>query len=267
MILNSISKFLLEGTQLNTQHSTLQMTLSILAKIIDLLFPRFCPTCGNRLAGGEESICMACNLHLPRTDTWENPYENEMAKMFWHRIPIEKAGALFYYEGHSFTSNILYQLKYGHRPEIAFDMGKILAQEGMQVDFFKDIDGIIPIPLAKNRLKQRGYNQSEEIAKGIANLTQLPIYSNIVRRTSFKESQTHKNRWQRLDNVNQAFELTAPLSLEGKHLLMIDDVCTTGATIISCCQALTHGISRNENEENTRKIKFSILTIGWAKGN
>jgi predicted amidophosphoribosyltransferase len=155
------------------------MRRSILAKIIDLFFPRFCPICGNRLVGEEESICLSCNLHLPRTDTWEKPYDNEMAKMFWHQIPIEKACALFYYKGHSFVSNVLYQLKYNNRPEIASDMGKLLAQEGMRVHFFDGIDGIIPIPLARSRQKERGYNQSEEIAKGIAVLTHLPIYTDI----------------------------------------------------------------------------------------
>lgn len=237
------------------------MQLSILAKIIDLLFPRFCPVCGKRLAGGEESICAACNLHLPRTDTWEKPYENEMAKMFWHRLPIEKAGALFYYEGHSLTSNIIYQFKYGHRPEIAFDMGRLLGQQGAAVHFFDDIDGIIPIPLAKKRQRERGYNQSEEIAKGIADITHLPILTDIVRRTSFKESQTHKNRWERQENVKTVFTLAEKYSkgeqepLAGKHFLVVDDVCTTGATICACCQAIMQA----------GNMKFSIITVGWAK--
>ena len=247
------------------------MRLSILAKIIDLFFPRFCPICGNRLAGEEECICMSCNLHLPRTDTWENPYENEMAKLFWHRIPIEKACSLFYYTSHSVCSNILYQLKYEHRPEIAFEMGRLLAQEGMRVSFFDDIDAIIPIPLAKNRLRERGYNQSEEIAKGIALLTHLPIRTDIVKRISFSESQTHKNRWERQKNVNQVFELAKPYILDNnasptpkyelhdKHFLLIDDVCTTGATLISCSQAI---MGRKENPQG---IKFSVLSIGWTK--
>lgn len=255
----------------NLTFNTPNMKLSILAKIIDLLFPRYCPVCGNRLSGDEESICMSCNLHLPRTDTWEAPYENEMAKMFWHQIPIEKACALFEYKGHSFSSNILYQLKYNHHPEIAYNMGQLLAQEGLRVNFFYDIDGIIPIPLAPNRLKERGYNQSEEIAKGIAELTHLPIYTDIVRRNSFTESQTHKNRWQRQMNVSEVFELypesnkrkrrkhqgkSSPTSLEGKHFLIIDDVCTTGATIISCCQTIMKA---------AKGLKFSVISIGWAK--
>ena len=243
------------------------MQLSILAKIIDLFFPRYCPICGNRLAGEEESICLSCNLHLPRTDTWENPYDNEMAKIFWHLIPIEKACALFYYKGHSFASNILYQLKYKHRHDIAFDMGRLLAQEGMRVHFFDDIDGIIPIPITRKRRKERGYNQSEEIAKGIADLTHLPIRTDIVERTLFKQSQTHLNRWGRLEGVKNVFQLTekyAPTEdtdkkkgdpIVGKHFLIIDDVCTTGATIRSCCQTIM----------SAGNIRFSILSIGYAK--
>lgn len=243
------------------------MRPSILAKIIDLFFPRYCLVCGNRLAGEEEYLCVSCNLHLPRTDTWQNPYENEMAKMFWHQIPIEKACALFYYKGHAFTSDILYQLKYNHRPEIATYMGKLLAQEGLRIHFFDDIDAIIPIPLAPNRKRQRGYNQSEEIAKGIAQLTHLPILTDVVRRNTFTESQTKKDRWQRLDNVSHVFELNPqyPISQDkGKHFLVVDDVCTTGATLISCCQAIMKGISPQEKKK--QGIKFSVLSIGWAKG-
>ena len=242
------------------------MRRSILAKIIDLFFPRFCPICGNRLVGEEESICLSCNLHLPRTDTWEKPYDNEMAKMFWHQIPIEKACALFYYKGHSFVSNVLYQLKYNNRPEIASDMGKLLAQEGMRINFFDGIDGIIPIPLARSRQKERGYNQSEEIAKGIAQVTHLPIYTNIVRRNVFKESQTQKDRWRRNENVKEAFELYPSYrpdqekgknksgSIADRHFLIVDDVCTTGATICACCQTLL----------KAGNMKFSVLSIGLA---
>ena len=243
------------------------MQLSILAKIIDMLFPRICPVCGNRLAGEEESICMSCNLHLPRTDTWESPYENEMAKIFWHQIPIEKCCALFYFQSHSLSSNIIYKLKYHHRPDIAFDMGRLLAQEGIAISFFDDIDGIIPIPLAKKRKRQRGYNQSEEIAKGISSLTHLPIHTDIVKRNTFKESQTHKDRLDRASNVAQVFELTQAYkeanqksdNLKDKHYLIIDDVCTTGATIISCCHAIMNGTP------NSKNMKFSVLSIGWAK--
>lgn len=240
------------------------MRKNILHQIIDLLFPRFCPICGNRLQGEEEIICMKCNLHLPRTDTWRLPYENEMAKMFWHQIPIEKSCALFYYQSHSATSNLIYQLKYYNHQEIGFYLGKLLAEEGKRVQFFDDIDGIVPIPLAKERKRQRGYNQCEAIAQGIQEATGLPIIKNLVRRNIFVESQTHKNRWDRRENVSHVFELGEKYKghtenieeMRGKHLLIVDDVCTTGATIISCCQEMV----------SIPHIKFSVLTAGWTKG-
>lgn len=238
------------------------MRISILAKIIDLLFPRFCAMCGNRLVGEEEMVCMSCLLHLPRTDTWGNPYENEMAKIFWHRMPIEKSAALFYYQGHSLASNLIYQLKYQNHPEMGEFLGRMIAQEARCVNYFDDIDAIVPIPLAKNRRKQRGYNQSEEIAKGIAAMTGLPIWTDVVERTQFSESQTHKDRWERAENVENVFVLSSNdtmktcRSLEGKHLLLIDDVCTTGATIVACAHALM----------KIPKVKFSVITIGYAKG-
>lgn len=238
------------------------MRLSILAKIIDLFFPRFCGMCGNRLVGEEEMVCTSCLLHLPRTDTWKEPYENEMAKMFWHRMPIEKSGALFYYHGHSLASFLIYQLKYHNHPELGEYLGRIVAQEANCVNYFDDIDAIVPIPLAKNRRKQRGYNQSEEIAKGIASMTGLPVWTDVVERTHFSESQTHKDRWERAENVDNVFVLSSNTttevgrSWEGKHLLIVDDVCTTGATILTCAQALM----------KIPKVKFSVITIGYAKG-
>lgn len=254
------------------------MKLSIFAKIIDLLFPRFCPVCGGRLLGEEEEVCLPCIFSLPRTDTWSNPYENEMAKMFWVQIPIEKSCALFYYKSHAPSSNILYQLKYHNHPKLGIYMGKLLAQEGNRIHFFDDIDAIIPIPLAPSRLRQRGYNQSLEIAKGISLETQLPIIQDAAIRSVFQESQTHKDRLERFHNVNEVFHLTPPYhpgidatgsqipsSLSGKHLLIIDDVCTTGATIINCCHAIMKGCNQHPDAKNEANLKFSVLAIGWAK--
>lgn len=245
--------------------------MSLLSKIIDLCFPRYCTVCGNRLVGTEETICTYCRLHLPYTDTWENPYENEMAKQFWARIPIERCAALIYYQRHSLPSNLIYNLKYNDSPDIGIHLGKTIAERGLQKPptaenhFFEGIDALIPIPITPKRRRERGYNQSEKIAEGISQLTNIPIITDAVARTSFHESQTSKNRWQRNLNVEGAFRLSPfyhdaegkhPISqLAGKHLLIVDDVCTTGATIISCCKTL----------QQTGKMKFSITTIGWAK--
>lgn len=123
------------------------MQISLLGKILDLLFPRYCLICGSRLQGSEEMLCTSCISTLPRTDTWKNPYENEMAKIFWAHIPIERCASLFYYQSHSPASQAIYALKYGDRPDAGFYLGEIIGHEGNKRNFFEGIDAIIPIPL------------------------------------------------------------------------------------------------------------------------
>lgn len=223
--------------------------------MLDLISPRTCVVCGCRLSVSEEVICSKCNLHLPRTGFQQDPYENIMAKMFWGQIPIERAAALFYYEPHAETANILYELKYKNHPEIGEVMGRMVARELQMSNFFEDIDGIIPVPLAKKRERQRGYNQSHELAKGISEITGLPIYNKVVKRTVFEGSQTSLGRWERNENVEQVFELRDAPTIQGKHLLIVDDVVTTGATIIACAKELC----------KAGDIRISVLSLGLAK--
>ena len=229
--------------------------ISFWHRVLDLISPRLCVVCGQRLTVSEEIICSKCNLHLPRTGFQQDPYENEMAKLFWHQIPIERATALFYYEAHSETANILYELKYKSHPEIGEVMGRLVAKELQPSGFFDGIDGIVPIPLAKKRQRQRGYNQSLEIARGISEITNLPIYNKVVRRNVFEGSQTNKGRWERNENVEKVFEMTDETAIHGKHLLIIDDVVTTGATVIACAKELC----------KASNVKISVLSLGFAK--
>lgn len=229
--------------------------ISFWHRLLDLISPRTCVICGNRLSVTETIICSKCNFHLPRTEFSNNAYENEMAKLFWAQIPIERAAALFYYESHSNTANIIYQLKYKNHPEIGPLMGRMVAAELKRDHFFDDIDAIVPVPLTKKRLRQRGYNQSEEIAKGVSELTGLPIYNNVIKRTVFKGSQTRLWRRERLENVESAFELISGESIAGKHLLVIDDVVTTGATIIACAKELV----------KAGHVKISALSLGLTR--
>ena len=160
-----------------------------------------------------------------------------------------------YYEAQAETANILYELKYKDHPEIGEVMGCMLAKEIYSSGFFDGIDGIVPIPLAKKRQRQRGYNQSKEIAKGISEITGLPVFDKVVRRTTYEGSQTSKGRWERNENVEHVFELIEPDAIQGRHLLLIDDVVTTGATVIACAKELL----------KTPNVKISVLTLGFAK--
>ncbi len=236
-------------------NSTSKKKISFWSRVFDLIAPRACVICGDRLALEENTICGKCNMHLPRTEYHLNPYENEMAKLFWAQIPIERATAFFYYEGHSQVSNILYALKYGNHPEIGIVMGRMLGREIVGSGFFEDIDIIIPIPLAHKRRRQRGYNQSLMIAKGISEITQIPINNKIVNRLSFSESQTHKDRWGRSENVKGVFLLEDGDVIRNKHILIVDDVVTTGATVISCSKELMKAES----------VKISVISLGFAK--
>lgn len=225
-------------------------------RFINLIAPKQCAVCGNRLAISEDVICSICNLHMPRTYYSKKPYENNMAKLFWGQIKIEKAAALFFYEPHSEMSRIILSLKYLNHPETGELMGRMLAEEASMNGFFDDIDVMIPIPLTKKRQRQRGYNQSEEIARGINEITNIKIVSKAVIRKYFKSSQTKMNRWQRQDNVKDVFALGKESDLNNKHILIIDDVVTTGSTIIACAQKIA---------EHYDNVKFSMLSLGFAK--
>ena len=229
--------------------------ISFWHRLLDLISPRLCVVCGHRLTVTEEVICARCNFHLPRTGFQHNAYENDMAKLFWGQIPIERATAFFYYEAHAETANILYELKYKDHPEIGEIFGRMFATEIKSAGFFDEIDGIVPVPLAKKRQRQRGYNQSEEIAQGISEITGLPIYKKVVKRISFKGSQTNKGRWDRQENVERVFDLIDAEAVSNKHLLLIDDVVTTGATCIACAKVLCQSAN----------VRISILSLGFAK--
>jgi ComF family protein len=228
--------------------------ISFWSRLLDLISPRLCVVCGNRLAVTEETLCSKCYLHLPRTDFANDLYENMMAKLFWGQIKLEKATALFYYEPHAETAQILYELKYKNHPEIGVVMGRMMAKELMKSGLFEDIDALVPVPLAKKRERERGYNQSLELAKGVSEVTGLPIANLVIRRTKFVGSQTKRGRWERNENVEHVFELVDD-NISDQHLLLIDDVVTTGATVIACAKEM----------QKASNVKISVLALGFAK--
>jgi ComF family protein len=178
-----------------------------------------------------------------------------MARLFWGQIPIERAAALFYYEAQSEVAQILYKLKYENHPEVGEVMGRLVARELHTCGFFDGIDGIVAVPLTRRRQHQRGYNQSLEIAHGIRAVTGLTVYDKAVRRMYFKGSQTTRGRWERNENVERVFELVDGKVLHGQHILIVDDVVTTGATAIACAKELV----------KAGDVRISVLSLGFAK--
>jgi len=224
-------------------------------RILDFISPRFCVVCGKRLAPSERSLCSVCLLHLPRTTYQFTPDDNPMAQLFWHLAPVERAAALLYYEPHSEIARIIYDLKYHDRPDIGEDLGRLMANEMQIAHFFDGIDLLLPVPLSKKRLRQRGYNQSEQLAIGISDITHLPIVTKALRRKHFVKSQTQLSRHERQENVAEVFELRDSTMIQDKHILLIDDICTTGATLLACTEAL----------RPVKGIRISVLTLGFTK--
>lgn len=224
-------------------------------RILDFISPRMCVVCGERLSPTERSLCSVCLLHLPRTTYQFSPDDNPMAQLFWHLTPVERAAALLYYEPHSELARLIYDLKYHDRPDIGEDMGRLMANEMQLARFFDGIDALLPVPLSRKRLRQRGYNQSEMLAIGISDITHLPVVTKALRRKHFVKSQTQLSRHERQENVNDMFELRDSNLLEGKHVLLIDDICTTGATLTACVDVL----------KNISGIRLSVLTLGFTK--
>ena len=229
--------------------------MNLWSRLLDLISPRQCAVCGHRLSLTEHAICTACYLHLPRTTYQFTPYDNPMTQLFWGLAPVSRAAALFYYESHSEAAQLIYDLKYGNRPDIGEDLGRMMAEEMQMAGFFEGDGILVPVPLSTKRLRQRGYNQSEMICRGIHEKMGWTIAAKALRRKHFKQSQTSLMRHQRQENVADMFELRQTEGLEGKHILLVDDVCTTGATLTACANALSA----------IPDIRLSALTLGFTK--
>ena len=240
---------------LNDENDDNDMTASIWSRLIDLVAPRACAICGRRLAIGEEVLCASCNLHLPRTNHAESPSDNPLAHRFWGLLPVERAAALFYYEPHSVATRVIKEMKYHDHPEYGLFLGRLTAQEFSHHSFFEGIDAIVPIPLARRRQRQRGFNQSLEIARGIGEATGIPVVNDAVRRISFTNSQALSSHQEREVNVENAFELVSDDAIRNRHVLLVDDIVTTGATMRACLQQLQKGGAE----------KLSILCLAYTK--
>lgn len=226
-----------------------------LSDLINLLFPATCANCGCRLIRGEQHICTSCYVSLPFTRLSGCP-GNSLEQMFWGQFTVARAHAWLKYQAGADSTGLITKLKYGRRPQIGFYIGKVMATELLSTDFFQGIDGIIAVPLHESRQKKRGYNQSDEIAKGISTVTHIPILENVVERSVPNPTQTRLHREERIRSVANIFSLRAPQRIAGKHILLVDDVVTTGATIISCAKEL----SKAEN------VTISVMTAYTVGG-
>lgn len=205
-------------------------------RLVDFLFPRYCPVCGERLRRDEGLMCLSCNVHLPRTGYFEKNDNNPVIKKYSHEPRIKKAASFLFHHSGSDNAHIVYSMKYFGNYAACEKMGRIMALETQPSGFFDGIDAVIPIPLSFFREYRRGYNQSYHLAKGISSVTGIPVLRNVLMRRHFESSQTKLDVQEREANVKFAFSLRDPRQIEGKHVLLVDDVITTGSTTMSAAE-------------------------------
>ena len=222
-----------------------------ISDLIDLIFPRHCCVCGETLSRQERDICVNCLYALPKI---EPHHKLEIEQTFWGKVEIERATSFMYYRKGSPYNALMHRLKYKDAPEVGTRLAQMAAKELFDSGFFDEVTRIVPLPLSKKKQRQRGYNQSEYIALGLSNVTGIPVDTRLVKRDISNETQTHKNRDERWENVKDIFSVNGNPNLENEHLLLVDDILTTGATLCSCANAL----------KNQCNCKISIFTLAYT---
>ena len=228
-----------------------QRLTTCLRLALDLIAPRVCPECGRRFDSSGKELCPYCLKHYPRTNYQLSPTDNDLARLFWGQFPIERAVAFYYYSPQSKLSKVVHAFKYHGRTQLAEELGELMAKELLPNGIFEGIDALIPLPLAPVREQERGYNQAYLLAEGISKITGIPIYNNVVKREEFLQRQTQLGIWQRRQNVDDAFKLVDANTLKGLHVMLVDDVITTGATITACARQLA----------TVPDVTISVLTL------
>jgi len=207
-----------------------------LRDFIRLIYPEICPVCNGTLTKSEPYLCTACILKLPRTGFHREP-DNKVEQTFWGRLHIQRAAAFLYFEKGNITQHLLHEIKYNGNRNLARYLGRLFARELHKYKAFT-AEGIVPVPLHPKKEFRRGYNQATEIAYGLAEVLKVPVYTDMVVRDVDTISQTGQGRYERWQNIEHAFTLANKTAKPNTHLLLVDDVVTTGATIEAVGQLL-----------------------------
>ena len=229
------------------------MKLKFLNHIVNLFYPRVCAACGNLLMSKEETVCLSCRYLLPKT-LYEKNADNPLAQMFYGQINFHAVTAEFFFSKTGKVQHLLHQLKYEGNKDAGFFLGQQLGESINEAELFQEIDYIIPIPLHPKKEHIRGYNQSHVIAQGVEDVTEIPIMKDCLYRKVFTSTQTKKSREERWDNVKDIFDIKNGERLKGQHILLIDDVLTTGATLMAAGKTLSQ----------IPDIKISVATAACA---
>lgn len=221
---------------------------------VSLIFPEVCLSCGKSLFKNEHCICTYCLYHLPKTNYHLKP-ENPVAMLFWGRANIHSAASCYSFAKGSKVQHLIHQLKYRGKKQAGITIGKFYGKELLESEQFNSIDVIIPVPLHSKKKRKRGYNQSDLFAEGLSMSMNIEFKTDILIRVAASGTQTKKSRFSRWKNVESVFEVLNEESLKGKHILLVDDVVTTGSTLEACAQSIF----------KIPDTKVSIATIAFAK--
>jgi ComF family protein len=205
--------------------------------LLHYAFPHVCAGCGSDAIAKEQRLCLSCIAALPGTQ-FHLHRNNPVEKIFWGRLDVQHATAQYYLTPSSLIHRLLHQFKYRDEPLLAACLGTLMGSSLAASPLYSTVDVLVPLPLFPSRLRKRGYNQSAMLCQGISDMTGKPVRENVVRRTTFTETQTNKNRVERWQNMEGRFELTDGEALTHKHVLLVDDVITTGATLEACGKCL-----------------------------
>ena len=230
-----------------------EQTLQFWAHFTNLFFPKLCLACNYKAPPRNQDFCLKCLKELPKT-TYHFEVENDFTKRFWGRVKLEAGASMYLFAKKSRVKNLIHNLKYQGQKQIGETVGKYYGRQLKSSPLFQEIDLIVPVPLHWKKERMRGYNQSFHFALGLSETMDLPILKDGLIRNVYGDSQTKKSKEERLQNAMNDFEVNRPNELKGKHILLVDDVLTTGATIEGCSTKLLE----------LEGTKVSAVTIAMA---
>ena len=226
---------------------------NIVNSTLHLFYPHVCTGCGSDLLQEDNLLCLKCIHNLPHTNFAELA-NNQIEKYFWGRISLSAAYSQFYFSKEFLIQHLIHQLKYKGDTKIGFYLGEIMGKTLLNSSRFSSVEALIPLPLYADKEHKRGYNQAAVICNGMSAVMGIPVLNGAVIRQHATETQTRKHRTERWENVKSSFKVAKPGQLSGKHLLLVDDVVTTGATLEACGNAILQ----------TENVKLSIATLAYA---
>ncbi len=227
---------------------------SYLSDFIALIFPQLCQVCGTNLVTGEKLICTGCTYDLPYTN-FHKQKDNVVARQLWGRIDVDMAYVLLYFYKGGKVQNMMHSFKYRNMPLIGNKLGSLAGTQLKDSQWAGKIDVIVPVPLHPKKLRLRGYNQSAQFAHGLAEQLKVPVELDNLIRLKHTDTQTKKSRFSRYENMKEVFVVAEPEKLEGKHILLVDDIITTGSTLEACGIELL----------KIPGLKLSVAAIAYAE--